>query len=49
MSVLDDNAISSGLAKLSWERQGKEIVKVVKLADFKVLDKVEDKTFAKPE
>jgi 4a-hydroxytetrahydrobiopterin dehydratase len=34
MSLLDDDAISTALRSLQWERQGNELVKVHKSADF---------------
>jgi 4a-hydroxytetrahydrobiopterin dehydratase len=34
MSLLDDDAISAGLAGLRWERQGNELVKEYKSRDF---------------
>lgn len=32
--LLDENAITESLSSLSWQRDGDEIVKEVKLADF---------------
>ncbi|HEY2428903.1 MAG TPA: 4a-hydroxytetrahydrobiopterin dehydratase [Acidimicrobiales bacterium] len=34
MSTLDDATITAALAQLAWERQGDELVKVVKRGDF---------------
>jgi 4a-hydroxytetrahydrobiopterin dehydratase len=34
MDLLDDAVISAGLATLQWERDGNELVKVVKRGDF---------------
>ena len=34
MARLDDDAISAGLAGLQWVREGDELIKTVKLADF---------------
>jgi 4a-hydroxytetrahydrobiopterin dehydratase len=34
MALLDDTAITQALAGLAWERDGSELVKVVKRADF---------------
>ena len=34
MTLLDDDAIATGLAGLSWTRDGDELVRVVKKADF---------------
>jgi len=35
VTLLDDTALERGLASLAWQRDGKEIVKVAKLPDFK--------------
>jgi 4a-hydroxytetrahydrobiopterin dehydratase len=34
MSTLDDTAVSAALAQLDWERDGDQLVKVVKRGDF---------------
>lgn len=34
MSVLDDDAVAAGIAGLDWEREGDELVKVVRRDDF---------------
>jgi 4a-hydroxytetrahydrobiopterin dehydratase len=34
MPLLDENAVTEGLAGLAWQRDGSELVKVVKRDDF---------------